>query len=96
MYDAPTSQYEALCELAPGHYVEYSAIDAGYYGHDEDGNEKRLPPGARSIMRWFEGSFVVFAKASTYNADKSTDDGRHAAMTVDEFREHIRRRSLRP
>lgn len=85
--------YEEVLELRPGVYVERYHSDAGFYGHDEDGNEVPLPRGARVVSRVFRGSFVVVAKASTYNCDPENDayDGRHARMSPDEFRTYIER-----
>lgn len=91
IYGAQLIQRESVCELTPGRYVEHSAIGAGYYGYDEGGSPMELPRGARSVTRYLEGSFVVFAKSSTYNADTTTVDGRHAMVTAERFREYIRR-----
>jgi len=81
---------EELTEITRTHYVDRTWWDAGYYGHDETGNELPLPEESRVITRWFSGSLVIFAKASTYNAVSGTYDGRHSKMSTEEFREYIR------
>ncbi len=82
---------EELTEITRMHYVDRTYWDAGFYGHDEVGNELPLPKESRVITRWFSGSLVIFAKASTYNALGDTYDGRHSKMSAEEFREYIRK-----
>ncbi len=79
---------EDVSETYPGKYEDYDiAENRSYYrerGYD-------VPIGTRHVMRYFEGSFVIFNKRSPYNLDASTYDGRHNEMTTDEFREYIQR-----
>lgn len=92
----PTGVYESykgideeLTEITRGNYVERSWWDAGFYGHDEEGAELPLPCEARVVTRHLNGSFVIFAKGSAYNADPSTYDGRHSKMSANRFRDYI-------
>lgn len=89
VYNALSTDMEELTELSPGHYVERTWWDAGYYGHDENGSEIPLPESARIIVRHMSGPFVIFAKGSIYNANPGTYDARHAKMPPDVFREYI-------
>jgi serine/threonine-protein kinase len=84
-------EYEEVTELRPGQYVDRGAWDEGYYGHDEEGRELKLPKGARCLTRLYDGAFVIFSKASIYNQISDTYDGRHAKMSAADFREYIRR-----
>jgi serine/threonine-protein kinase len=68
-------------------------IDAGYYTHDESGNEVKNPPGTRLVSRYFRGSFVIFAKGSPYNIGLSARydayNAQHDKMTAAKFRDFI-------
>ncbi|MCJ7674677.1 MAG: hypothetical protein MUO33_05935 [Sedimentisphaerales bacterium] len=89
VYDDLEGNYEEVVELEPCHYVDRSVWDEGRLGYDENGNDIPLPPNARPLMRYLQGSFVIFAKASIYNLTSSTYDGRHDKMSYDEFKRHI-------
>lgn len=89
VYDELSRDLEELTEISPLEYVDRSIWDYGYYGTDEDGNEIPLPDTARTIIRFFSGSFVIFAKGSIYNRTSGTYDGRHNQMNSTEFRSHI-------
>lgn len=79
--------YEEVSELSPANYYpHYILEDRDHYKDDF-----QITDFSRQITRWFEGSFVIFCKRSTYNLDSSTYDGRHNNMTTDEFREYIQR-----
>jgi hypothetical protein len=68
------SCYEEILEVAPGEYKK---------GHlDEEGN----PNGAREVMRYFKGSFVIVAKTSPYNKSPKTYSGFHNKMSLTDFR----------
>lgn len=74
---------EELVELTPGEYIERAYWDEGeYYGAP-------LPKQARLIGRYLKGSFVTFSKASLYNANTRTYDGRHNKQSVESFKNHI-------
>lgn len=45
--------------------------------------------GCERVIRYTKASFVVFAKASTYNDIPSTTDGRHNRGNAAEFRKYI-------
>lgn len=81
--------YEEVTELTPGHYVSYSVWEYGYYGYDENGNEKKLPSTARVISRSFGGAYLIIAKTCKYNQIPATYDGRHNRMTAERFRQEI-------
>lgn len=70
---------EQLVRLADGTCVDY------------DNNSDPMPSGARSISRFFSGSFVIFQKTSIYNQVPGTYDGRHDKMSADQFRGYIAR-----
>ena len=92
-HDHAPSGYEEVVELScsPEHYIKRMAWDDGHYGHDENGREIPLPKSARLAIRWFSGSFVVFAKGSLYNQEGSTYDARHNKMSAIEFRAYVSR-----
>lgn len=89
VYDDCTFCYEELTEIEPGKYVDRGIWEYGYYGYDENGQEKRLPKSARVVARYFNGSLVVFAKTSVYNQIDGTYDARHNKMGAEEFRKYI-------
>ncbi|MEQ8813033.1 MAG: protein kinase [Imperialibacter sp.] len=78
---------EELTQLYPGRYEDYNYLEERSY-RDDDGNYYE---DAKTVTRWFRGSFVIFCKRSAYNLDRSTYDGRHNKMTTEEFREYIQR-----
>lgn len=82
---------EEVVEISPGHYVDRSVWDHGSLGYDEDGREVPIPQGARLVVRFLRGKVLFAAKASLWNRDPTTYDGRHSNMTPDEVREAIER-----
>lgn len=74
---------EELTELEPMRYVHRSHWDINEYQGED------LPETARVLTRHLKGSFVIFAKASYYNLESSTYDGRHNKMSAVEFRTYI-------
>lgn len=87
-----TRMYEELAEIFPGDYRERWVLDAGYYDHDENGNEIPLPKTTRAVHRFFRGSFVVFAKGSVYNhlkGDYDAYNAQHEKMGAKKFRHFI-------
>lgn len=91
VYEGLHRQSEELTEISPLEYVERIYWDEGYCGYDENGYLAPLPESARLVIRFFSGSFVIFAKASTYNAINETYDGRHSKMSAEDFRQYIAR-----
>ncbi|TLD68321.1 toll/interleukin-1 receptor domain-containing protein [Phragmitibacter flavus] len=90
--DLTEYQSEELAELFPMEYHNRNVFDAGYYDHDESGNEIRIPEGSRVITRHFSGSFVIFAKGSYYNSASGELDAyraRHNKMTAIQFKQYI-------
>ena len=77
--------FETLSELSPGNYYHHDILS------ERKTYEKDflILPNSRHATRWNRGSFVFFNKASMYNADGSTYDGRHNKMSSDEFRIYI-------
>lgn len=78
---------ELVSELSPGQYFPYDLIENADFYRDR----YYIPRTARHIKRWFQGSFVIFGKRSSYNLNPTTYDGRHNKMTTDEFREYIQK-----
>ena len=83
--------YEELTELEPGVYLDRGIYEYGYYGSNENGDPVKLPKSARVVTRTFQGSYVIFCKASLYNANSATYDGRHNRMTDTTFKDHIQK-----
>ena len=76
--------YEEMVELSPHQYIERHWWDAGYY---ELGDKQiQLPPDARVVSRYLQGSFLIVAKASVYN-QRARYDGTHDRFSSDKFRE---------
>lgn len=89
--------YEEVCELRPGDYREREVYDRGGT-RNPDGSIDPLPSTARTIQRYFEGSFLISCKASPYIQNAPTGrpgpaDGIHADMGPDEFRRFMTRLS---
>ena len=91
--DTSVEMDEELAEIHPLNYQPRWVIDAGYYTHDESGNEVKNPPGTRLVSRYFRGSFVIFAKGSPYNIGLSARydayNAQHDKMTAAKFRDFI-------
>lgn len=83
IYKNLSSSDEELTELSPCNYVERFVWDANEF------NGKPLPSGARVVNRILNGDLVIFSKASLYNANSTTYDGRHSKYGVEGFRKHI-------
>lgn len=79
----PDYEFEGLVELSPLLYVERSAWDICEYGGQP------LPRTARVVTRILKGDFVIFPKASIYNRNSATYDGRHDRLGEEGFRWHI-------
>ena len=87
-YDS-NDKFEELTELEPGKYADRSAWDNKYYSSEEEGTERPIPKTSRPVVRYFRGSFVIFAKGSFYNYMPETYEAPHENMTPEEFRNHI-------
>lgn len=74
---------EELTEISPLHYVNRSTWEHGYY------NGESLPKSARTISRYFKGTFLIVAKSSIYNQIPATYDGRHNKFDDKRFREYM-------
>jgi serine/threonine-protein kinase len=84
--------HEELAEIFPMEYRERWVLDAGYYGHDENGVEIPIPEDTRTATRYFGGSFVIFAKGSAYNSLKGKYDAynaQHNQVDAQGFRDFI-------
>lgn len=84
VYENLRDNYEELTELSSGSYVERSVWD------DNEFNGQPLPSNARVVSRILKGDLVIFNKASLYNANPSTYDGRHSEYGAEGFRDHIK------
>lgn len=83
VYENLNSNDEELTELSPCNYVDRSVWDANEF------NGQPLPLNARVVIRILSGDLVIFNKASLYNTNPSTYDGRHSKYGVEGFRKHI-------
>ncbi|MBU3098279.1 MULTISPECIES: hypothetical protein [Clostridium] len=77
-----------MVDLGKANYIERKFWDIGFY-YDKNGSKKEFSKMATVVTRYFNGSFVIFAKASTYNRVSSTYDGRHNKMSNERFRKYI-------
>lgn len=78
---------QEMTEIEPGKYVDYGIWDYGEYKGEP------LPPGARPVNRFINGSFVFFCEASVYNGLRGEYDaygGQHNTMNEVEFRNYIK------
>lgn len=85
-YESGEQASEELTEIDEHTYAGRACWDEGRY------NGAELPEGARVVVRWFGGAFVIFQKTSFYNfAHGKLDayDGRHNTMDAEQFRAHI-------
>jgi serine/threonine protein kinase len=77
---------EEVTEIDNETYAERSCWDEDRYDDDE------LPENARTVVRWFSGSIVIFQKTSFYNLANGRLDaynGRHSKLNAVRFRKHI-------
>lgn len=88
VYETKCENREDVIDLGDANYIDINLWDRGFY-YDENGNEKKIPKEATIVTRYFNGSFVIFAKSSIYNRVSSTYDGRHNKMSNEKFREYI-------
>jgi len=80
---SPTGQIEWLVEYEDGIYISRDHWEADdYYGEP-------LPPYARPVVRYLNGSFVFFSKRSYYNRSIYSYDAIHEEAGEDRFREII-------
>lgn len=80
---------EEVLELAPRHYVPRSVWDDGSLGVDSDGDTIPLPSGARVVVRWLKGRFMILSTGSLWNGVPATYDGRHDHLTTPAIRAQI-------
>lgn len=91
VYESVIGRFEELLEISPGDYLDRSYYDQGFIECDAASGEPiPLPNSARVVSRLRGGAFVVFAKASEFNAI-DTYQGKHDLMTADQFRNAIER-----
>lgn len=88
VYDTLIRECEELLDLGDANYVSRHFWDMGYYV-DKKGIRKEIPSDAAVVTRFFNGAFVIFAKASIYNSVSGTYDGRHNRMDDERFRKYI-------
>lgn len=89
VYNSAGFESEELLDLGSANYVSRSHADRGYYGTDDDGNERPLPNTARIVIRVLNGSILIVSKGTAWNASSGTYDGRHAKMNVSDIRTTI-------
>jgi hypothetical protein len=88
-YENLTGIKEELTEISPGDYADRKYWDLGSYEYDETGREIPLSSRARIVLRYFSGSFVIFAKGSGFNEISSSAEGNHSKMTAEAFKKYI-------
>lgn len=81
------TEFEYVTQLPDGSLLPDSCWDNDEYL--QDGDWVRLPDGARHIARCLRGAWAIFGKASPYNQDHNTYDGRHATMGAEAFFQYI-------
>ena len=72
---------EELTEISPGDYADRKYWDLGSYEYDETGREIPLSSRARIVIRYFSGSFVIFAAGSAFHKIRLTADESPSALT---------------
>lgn len=75
--------YEEVVEVDSGGLYKLEVLDTGEWG---DAGE---PQRWRRVVRYKNGAFLIVHRASHYNKDSSTYDGRHSAVSSDDFRAYI-------
>ncbi len=80
---------EDLTEISPGIYDHLDLFE-NRMDYIDMGHE--IPLSARSVTRYFTGSFVIFNKRSTFNLEISAYDGNHNNMNSEQFKMFIRSR----
>jgi serine/threonine-protein kinase len=88
-YENLTGIKEELTEISPGDYADRKYWDLGSYEYDETGREIPLSSRARIVIRYFSGSFVIFAKGSAYHEISSSSAGSHSKMNEEAFKAYI-------
>lgn len=90
VYEEVRSESEALLEIED-EYLDYSIWDRGFIEYDERGYEIPIPADARLVTRLLRGKILLVAKASLWNSDTATYDGRHDHLTAGDIRAMIER-----
>ncbi|MGX9143480.1 hypothetical protein ACWTU9_07695 [Mesorhizobium sp. 128a] len=88
VYETVRSESEQLVEV-DDEYLDYSIWEHGVLGYEEDGQEISLPDDASVVVRLLRGNVLIVAKASLWNGDTSTYDGRHDHMNAEQVRSII-------
>ncbi|WP_339309806.1 serine/threonine protein kinase [Paenibacillus sp. FSL k6-2145] len=85
IYENNDRYYEEVLELSPGKYIDRKYSEIGEY------QGKTLPDESRVVLRYFKGSFVIFAKASIYNLADVLDayNATHEKLGKEGFRNKI-------
>lgn len=90
-------QEERVCELRPGEYVNIRHWENGYYGRDENHEERPLPDTARLMVRALGGALLIVPKGGPYNLHvrrgkfdlPNPSQGLHAKLGEEQFAEFI-------
>jgi hypothetical protein len=72
---------EELIEISPGDYADRKYWDQGSYEYDETGREIPLSSRARIVLRYFSGSFVIFAAASAFHEIRLPENESPSTLT---------------
>ncbi|MBI4763836.1 MAG: hypothetical protein HY787_04445 [Deltaproteobacteria bacterium] len=83
---------EELTEISPGDYADRKYWDSGSYEYDETGREIPLSSRARVVIRYFSGSFIIFAAGSTFHEIRLTDNESPSTITEEALDTFIKRK----
>ena len=84
---------EELTEISPGDYADRKYWDLGSYEYDETGREIPLSSRARVVIRYFSGSFIIFAAGSAFPEISLSGTANPPALTEEALLEFILKRS---
>lgn len=82
---------EELTEISPGDYADRKYWDLGSYEYDETGREIPLSSRARIVIRYFSGSFTIFAAGSPFHEISLSEHENPSALREEALRKFISR-----
>lgn len=90
IYENVQSESEQLMEVDE-EYHDYGIWDRGFMGYDHEDREIPIPEEASVVVRLLRGKILIVAKASLWNHETGTYDGRHEHMMAEDIRGIIER-----
>ncbi|RUX96921.1 hypothetical protein EOA25_28635 [Mesorhizobium sp. M2A.F.Ca.ET.040.01.1.1] len=87
IYENVQSESEQLMEVDE-EYHDYGIWDRGFMGYDHEDREIPIPDEASVVVRLLRGKILIVAKASHWNHETGTYDGRHEHMMAEDNRHH--------